>query len=116
VNATQTIEQHFSNRAARVRAAYEQILQAARALGPVREDPKKTSIHLVRKTAFAGVATRKDALILTIKSEEDIASPRVVKHEQVSAHRWHLEVRVEEPSEVDRELKTWLKSAYDLAG
>ena len=97
------------------RAIYMRLLKAARTVGPFTEDPKKTSIHLTRKSAFAGVATRKDALQLTIKTASDIRSPRIVKREQASAHRWHLEVRLESPKEVDRELTSWLKDAMALS-
>jgi hypothetical protein len=56
------------------------------------------------------VATRNDALILTIKSDRDLKNGRVTKHERASANRWHLEVRLAAPSDVDHELK-----AYALA-
>ena len=94
---------------------YQRILSVAESIGPFREDPKKTSIHLARKSAFAGVATRKDALILTIKSSRDIRSKRIVRREQASAHRWHLEIRLEDPKQVDGELKSWLAAAMDLS-
>lgn len=110
-----TVRQHFEGRAPVVEAIYAKLLAAARKLGPVAEDPKKTSIHLVRATAFAGVATRKDALVLTLKSATDVDSPRVVKREQTSKSRWHVEVRLEAPSDVDRELVGWLKKAYELS-
>ena|ERR1041385_1303956 len=111
-----TIEQYFAGKAPHVRAIYDALLRASRALGPFEEEPKKTSIHLARKSAFAGVATRKDAVILTIKASSDIDDPRVTKHEQASANRWHLEVRLSEPKDVDAQLKRWLKAAYELAG
>jgi hypothetical protein len=97
------------------RAIYRQILDAARSIGPFTEDPKKTSIHLARKSAFAGIATRKDALLLTIKSASDIRSPRIVKRDRASANRWHLEVRLDDPAQVDRELKSWLRDAMELS-
>jgi len=97
------------------RAIYKRLLSAVRAIGAFTEDPKKTSIHLMRKSAFAGVATRKDALQLTIKAAADIPSPRIVKRQQASANRWHLEVRLEDPKQVDRELKSWLADAMRLA-
>jgi uncharacterized protein DUF5655 len=99
-----------------VRAIYGRILQAVSRLGPFTEDPKKTSIHLVRQTAFAGIATRKTALLLTLKAERDIRSPRVSGHEQASKNRWHLVVRLSDPAEVDAELLGWLREAYALAG
>jgi uncharacterized protein DUF5655 len=81
----------------------------------VREEPKQTPIHLARRTAFAGVATRRNALILTLKSETDIRSRRITKREQASANRWHLEIRLDDPRQVDGELKVWLKKSMALA-
>jgi hypothetical protein len=110
-----TVEEHLSGREPVVRNIYEAVVTAARKLGPVEEDPKKTSIHLNRRTAFAGVATRKDAVVLTIKAPADIQSPRIHKHEQASANRWHLEVRLTDPRQVDTELKQWLAAAFAMS-
>jgi hypothetical protein len=107
---------HFENRDQRVKATYQAILRAARKLGPVAEDPKKTSIHLVRKTAFAGIATRKTGLILTLKSDADVSNKRIARREQASANRWHLEIKLEAPEQVDKEIAAWLRKAYELAG
>jgi uncharacterized protein DUF5655 len=115
-SATWTVASHFRGKAPNVDATYSALLRAARLLGAVREEPKKTSIHLCRATAFAGVATQRAALVLTLKSATDIKSSRIRRHERVSANRWHLEVRLETPSEVDAELKRWLKAAYSQAG
>ena len=89
--------------------------KTARGLGVVKEEPKRTSIHLVRATAFAGVATQKVALISTVKSDRDVPSSRIRKRERASANRWHLEVRPTS-EEVDREVRGWLQRAYSLAG
>lgn len=106
---------HFARAAPSVRAAYDAILKAARALGPVREDPKKTSIHLMRETTFAGVTVRRQALILTLKSTEPIESERVYKAAQASATRWYNEIRVESPRDVDAELREWITASYALS-
>jgi Domain of unknown function (DUF5655) len=110
------VASHFAKSGPEVLATYQQLLMAARALGPVVEEPKQTSIHLVRHTAFAGVATRRASLILTLKSAKDIRSPRVAKREQTSANRWHVEIRLKTPTDVDRQLTTWLTAAYEMAG
>lgn len=107
---------HFAGKDPAVRATYQRLIDVARTLGPVTEEVKKTSIHLVRRTAFAGVATRRSSLILTLKSATDIESTRIEKREQASANRWHLEVRLEKPAHIDRQLTSWLKAAYELAG
>ena len=114
-NGSHTVREHFVNRAPQVKATYDEILRAAKKFGPVKEEAKKTSIHLVRKTAFAGVATRKTALILTLKSDTDVVDKRIARREQASAHRWHLEFKLEGPEQVDQELLAWIGKAYDLA-
>ncbi|HSE20772.1 MAG TPA: DUF5655 domain-containing protein [Pyrinomonadaceae bacterium] len=115
MNGSKTLDAHFSNRSPEVKAIYEAILQAARKFGPIKEEVKKTSIHLVRRTAFAGIGTRKTYLILTLKSDSDSHSPRVYRREQASANRWHLEIKLESPLNVDRDVRSWLKKAYDLS-
>ena len=106
---------HFAKSDPTVHQTYRRVLEVARGIGPVSEEPKKTSIHLVARTAFAGIATRRTSLILTLKSAKDIRSPRIEKREQVSAHRWHVEIRLAKPADVDRQLTTWLSAAYALA-
>ena len=111
-----TVKNHFEGKDPVVRKIYDQLLKKAHQFGPVVEDPKKTSIHLNNVTAFAGVATRKNAIVLTIKSDRDLGSPRIHKSEQTSARRFHHEVKLTAPSDVDAELIGWLKDAYALSG
>jgi len=110
------IQTHFEGKEAVVRQIYDALLKHSREFGPVIEDPKKTSIHLVNKTAFAGVATRKSAVVLTIKSDRDLDSSRIHKSEQASARRFHHEVKLTTPADVDAELIAWLKEGYALSG
>src|ERR1043165_1887481 len=110
-----TINTHFENREAVVRQIYDRLLKSARRVGPGVEDPKKTSIHLVNRTAFAGVATRKSAIVLTIKADSDISSPRIHRSEQASARRFHHEVKLTSPADADSDLVGWLKHAYTLS-
>jgi Domain of unknown function (DUF5655) len=111
-----TVKAHFERKDNVVREIYDQLLKGTRKFGPVAEEPKKTSIHLVNSTAFAGIATRKSAIILTIKSDQEIASPRIHKSEQASARRFHHEVKLTDPADVDAELLGWLKNGYSLSG
>lgn len=111
-----TVEQHFDGRSPVVRSIYDAVLRAAHAFGPVEEDPKKTSIHLNRRSAFAGIQTRKNLLILTIKADSDIDDTRISRREQASANRWHHEIRIESPGEIDEQITGWLHASYALSG
>jgi hypothetical protein len=110
-----SVKSHFENKDTIVRQIYDRLLKGTGKFGRVVEDPKKTSIHLVNKTAFAGVATRKTAIILTVKSDRKLSSPRIHKSEQTSASRFHHETKLTSPADVDGELLKWLKDAYVLS-
>jgi hypothetical protein len=110
-----SVNDHFTKRDPSVRELYDQLLSVLRTFGPVVEDPKKTSIHLNHKSALAGVETRKDGLLLNIKSDHPIESPRVEKTERISAKRYHHKVRISSAKDLDEELKAWLKEAYLLS-
>src|SRR5213080_2037682 len=49
-----TVESHFEGKDDSARQIYDRLLKEAGRFGPVMEEPKKTSIHLVNRTAFAG--------------------------------------------------------------
>lgn len=98
-----------------VEKTYAAILKAVAKFGKVRAEEKKTSIHLVAKSGFAGVHLRKNAVLLNIRTNVPIKSKRVKRLEQVSANRFHNEMLVASPKEVDAELIGWLKASYSLA-
>lgn len=93
---------------------YMKLLTSLKPLGPFQEEIKKASIHLVVRSAFAGVRLRRDYLLLTIKVQEPLESPRILKIEQVSKSRWHCELKISDAKEIDRELSGWLRQAYEL--
>lgn len=105
----------FDGKSPAVRRIYERLLARCEKFGPYEIEPKKTSVHLVRNTAFAGVHPRKAWLDLTIRTAAPLAGSRLRKNEQVSKNRWHGDVRLFSPDDVDRELAGWLRDAYELA-
>lgn len=111
-----TITQHFDQSDEVVREVYRTILSISNQFGPVAEDPKKTSIHLNRKSAFAGIKTRRTFLILTVKAANDITDGRISKREQASANRWHHEIKISTVDEIDAEMIGWLRDSFELSG
>src|SRR5688500_1157272 len=89
-----TVAEHFEGKSPDVRAVYDRILDVFRGFGALEEDPKKTSIHLNRKSAFAGIETRKTYLLLNLKTDYRIDSPRAVRAEQVSRSRFHTKIKL----------------------
>jgi len=110
-----SMESHFSGKEPSVQTMYDRLLSALREFGKVIEEPKKTSIHLVNVTAFAGVQTRGTYILLNIKADHKLESPRIHKAEQISARRFHHRVKISSLSEIDNELIGWLHEAYELS-
>ena len=111
-----SMDSHFSGKEPSVRKMYDRLLSALREFGKVIEEPKKTSIHLVNVSAFAGVQTRGTYILLNIKADHKIESPRIHKGEQISAKRFHHRVKISSVSEIDKELLGWLHEAYTMSG
>ena len=80
-----TVDSHFAGKPPHVRKVYERLLELLEKIGPVSEEPKKTSIHIVRESALAGVEVRREYLLLNLKTDYPIDSPRVERAERLSA-------------------------------
>ena len=82
------------------------------------EDPKQTCVHVVAGaggTAYAGLHPRKGAVLLNVRLDSSLKSPRVRKVEQVSRNRWHCELLLASVAEIDDEVIGWLEEAARLA-
>jgi hypothetical protein len=96
------------------RGIYDNLLAHLTLLGPYEVEAKKTSLHITRGRAFLGVHPRRGGLLLNIVTPEALEDPRIKKAERVSANRWHNEVVVSSPGDLDAELLGWLRQAYEL--
>src|SRR4029079_15565095 len=110
-----TVAAHFTGKDPVVREIYDRLLDRAARFGPVTEDPKQTSIHLTRGSAFAGVATKRDGIVGTWKSPSDIRSARIVRRLRASANRWYFDVKLTSPAQVDRQGTGWLAGSLECA-
>jgi hypothetical protein len=105
VSKPYSVLDHFIDRDPSVRKLYDRLVAVLRQLGPIHEEAKKTSIHLVRVSAPVGVEVRQNCLVLNIKSDHKIQSPRIEKVEQISAKRFHHKVKVSSLKDFDGELR-----------
>jgi hypothetical protein len=97
-------------------AVYGALIKALKPLGRVGVEVKTASVHLTgAKSAFAGGHPRKTGVLLNIRTKTKIASKRIRKVEQVSANRFHNELLLTSPADIDAELLSWLSEAYDLS-
>jgi len=105
---------HLEDKDPVVTEIYERLIAELQKFGPLKIEPKKTSIHLGNRFGFAGVYTRKNYINIEVHLNHKLTSKRVSKVEQASANRYHHTIKLAAPDEVDGELLDWLKDAYDL--
>ena len=97
-------------------ALYRALLDRLRSRGDVEIEEKATSFHLVHGRAFAGVHPRRGGLLVNIVLDHPIESSRTQRVDQVSAARWHNEVLLTTPDDLDAEFDLWMREAYALTG
>ena len=107
-------EDHLKGKDPIVAKIYTRLIKELRKFGPLKIEPKKTSIHLGNRFGFAGVYSRSDYINLEVHLNYSLKSKRVSKVEQASANRFHHTIKLTSPEEVDKELLGWLKEAYEL--
>ena len=97
-----------------VKAIYEAILNSLKSFGRFEIELKKTSIHIVNKSAFLCIHPKQKWIDVNIVSDHPLTSPMIKKTEQVSAHRYHNMIRIENKSQVDSKMISLFKEAYQL--
>ena len=105
---------HLKGKEQIVSDIYEKLITELQKFGPLKIEPKKTSIHLGNRFGFAGVYTRNEYINIELHLNYKLTSKRVSKVEQASANRFHHTIRLTKPKDVDKELLVWLKEAYEL--
>src|ERR1700745_4045699 len=78
------LDRHFARASPQVRAAFDAVLAAVSALGPVRVLPEKTRIALQVRMSFAAFMPRRDWLNGHLVLARRIDSPRFLRVETVS--------------------------------
>ena len=109
-----SVLEHLRGREQVVTDIYGKLIVELQKFGQLKIEPKKTSIHLGNRFGFAGVYTRNDFINLEVHLNYKLRAERVCKVEQASANRFHHTIKLTKPKDIDKELLTWLKEAYEL--
>ena len=105
---------HLRDKEPVVIVIYQKLIAALQKFGPLKIEPKKTSIHLGNRFGFAGVYTRKNYINLEVHLNYRLSGKRIVKVEQASANRFHHTIQLHSVKDIEKELLGWLKEAYEL--
>src|SRR3954463_2807144 len=113
--STNSVDSVFEGKDPILRTTFDYLLQQLEQFGAVNVAPKQTSIHLEKNSGFAGVHPRKSYFNIEFRTDYKIDAPRITRIQQLSARRFEHTVKVESQSDIDEQLLTWLKSAYELS-
>lgn len=103
---------------------YEALMRRIRTLPDVRVRVQKTQITLSNRRVFACVSfarVRKKAelppdwLVLSLGLGEPLCSARVAQQTEPYPGRWTNHLVIGSEDEVDDELASWIRAAYDFA-
>lgn len=103
---------HFEGRAPLVRALFDRVAAAVRAIGPVRVLPEKTRIAFQVRMSFAQVTPRKAWLDGHVVLARRLENPRFRRIDTISRRNHVHHFRLERLEDVDAELSEWLREAY----
>jgi len=108
----QSLAHHFARKPPEIRALFDAVVSAVRAIGPVRVLPEKTRIAFQVRMSFAQVTPRRQWLDGHVVLARRLESPRF-RSVQTFSPRNHLHTfRIHHPSEIDDEFRAWLSEAY----
>jgi uncharacterized protein DUF5655 len=107
------LDEHFAGCEPNVRATFDALLAALP--GPVTVNPTKSRISLQARMRFAAVERpRKRHFNAHLVLTRHIDSDRFTRVEFLEPY-YHLHrLRLEDPEDVDAELRGWLAEAYDV--
>lgn len=71
-----------------------------------------SSFHVAHGRAFLGIHPRRGGILVNIVLTRELESARMHRAERVSANRWHNEVILKNPSEIDAELLAWIREGH----
>jgi hypothetical protein len=106
------LEHHFRGKRPEIRALFEEVVAAVRAIGPVRILPEKTRIAFQVRMSFAQVTPRKNWLDGHVVLARRLEHPRFRRIETFSPRNHLHAFRLVSLSEIDADFRAWLAEAY----
>ena len=112
------LEKHFAGKEAVARPLYNMLRETIeKDIGPVKVESLPCCIHFVvnyEAYTFAAVYALKDRIRIHFGSDRELKSPRIDKSAKVSAGKYMHSIDIRAGAEIDKELVSWLRQAYNL--
>jgi hypothetical protein len=107
-----TLAHHFKGKPPEIRALFREVVQAIRAVGPVRVLPEKTRIAFQVRMSFAQITPRRGWLDGHVVLARRLEHPRF-RSVRTFSPRNHLHTfRLTTKAEIDDDFRAWMAEAY----
>ena len=110
-----SVNSHFEGKDPRLKKLFDHLCRELRKFGPLRIDAVGSGINLIPKHHMGGVRVLKDRLHVGFLVSHAIGNPRIARNQQVGRSAFTHAVTLTDKSELDAELLSWLKEAYQRA-
>ena len=111
---TRSVGHHFSGKDPRLKEIFESLIRKLKTTGPLRVDAVESTINLVSRHHFGGIAIRRDYLRVSFIADHEVRDRRIVRAEKVGDHRVNHSVVVRPLDDLDDQLIGWLAEAQAL--
>jgi hypothetical protein len=105
---------HFARKDPSIRALFDDVVAAIRAIGPVRVLPEKTRIAFQVRMSFAQITPRMKWLDGHLVLARRVEHPRFTRVETFSPRNHLHAFRLMSEADIDDELRAWLAEAYEV--
>ena len=103
---------HFRDKSHEIRALFDAVVEAVRAIGPVRVLPEKTRIAFQVRMSFAQVTPRKNWIDGHIVLARRYQHPRFRQIQTISPRNHVHTFRLTAGADIDDDFRGWLAEAY----
>jgi Domain of unknown function (DUF5655) len=109
-----TLDEFFGDRSEQ-RQLYEALLGVVSRFGPLTVNVNKSRISFQGRVRFATVAgVTRSGLVCTFWLKHEVASPRITRVDLYPPSNYVHQFRLTDVSELDEEVTSWLRDAYQV--
>jgi hypothetical protein len=108
------LEHHFIGKSAEIRALFDRVVAAVRAIRPVRILPEKTRIAFQVRMSFAQITPRSHWLDGHIVLARRFEHPRFRQIQTISPRNHVHTFWLTSAGDIDKDFKSWLAEAYSV--
>lgn len=107
-----TLAEYFATGPEREQPIFEAVLAHLETLGPMHVEPLSVGIFIKSAGSFVELRPMVRWVALLFPMSSRIDHPRIARKPILSGHRLYHAVNLQDASDVDNQVRTWLKESY----